>query len=257
MARIRSIKPQFFRHRRLFVAEQESGLPLRVAFAGLWTCADREGRFRWEPDELKLDCLPYDQVDFSRVLHALFTRGFIVRYASGEREYGVIPGFTDHQIVNNREAASIIPEPPDNIDELIDKEKEIDASCTRDPRDTFLIKGKGKEQEGKGTDIGTRQETRPNPDFEIFKKNFPKRRGANPWKPAFILFEKAIKLGVPAEMMIRAADLYRAECQRDGIIDTEKVAQALTWLRQERYADYVQASGATITPMFDVRRHLV
>jgi hypothetical protein len=71
MARIRTIKPAFFRHRVLFDLERTSGLPLRIAFAGLWTVADRAGRFRWRADELKLDCLPYDPVDFGDVLAAL------------------------------------------------------------------------------------------------------------------------------------------------------------------------------------------
>jgi hypothetical protein len=254
MARIRSIKPQFFRHRRLYVAEIDSVLPLRVAFAGLWTCADREGRFRWEPDELKLDCLPYDEVDFSRVLHALFTRGFIVRYASGGREYGVIPGFADHQIVNNREADSILPVPPDDLTQLIDEANEVDASITREPRVTIQTEGKGREGNRKGRDIPTRQETRASPEFEVFKKSFPRRRGSNPWKPALLLFEKAVRGGIPVEMINAAADAYRAECQRDGIIDTEKVAQAQTWLRQERYSDY---SGATITPIYNIRSSII
>lgn len=80
--RIRTIKPEFFLHVGLFQAEKESGLPLRVAFAGLWGAADREGRFKWEPMKLKVQILPYDDVDFSRVLDALSTRGFLVRYAS-------------------------------------------------------------------------------------------------------------------------------------------------------------------------------
>jgi hypothetical protein len=70
MARIRTIKPEFFRHADLYEAEKETGLPLRLAFAGLWTAADREGRFKWRPRELKLDCLPHDEVDF----HACLTR---------------------------------------------------------------------------------------------------------------------------------------------------------------------------------------
>ena len=101
MARIRSIKPAFFRHARLFDAEKETGLPLRVAFAGLWTAADREGRFEWAPRELKLDALPYDDVDFSRVLDALWTRGHIGKYESEGREYGYIPSWEDHQVINN------------------------------------------------------------------------------------------------------------------------------------------------------------
>lgn len=146
MARIRTVKPAFFRHRRLYLAEQESGLPLRVAFAGLWTCADRAGRFKWEPEELKLDCLPFDDVDFSRVLDALVTRGFLVKYAWRGKFYGCIPSFLEHQVINNKESPSILPEPPeptDNIEEVTRDERVPDATTTRE------VKEKG---EGKGKD---------------------------------------------------------------------------------------------------------
>ena len=136
MARIRTVKPEFFRHHSLYVAEVETGLPLRLAYAGLWTCADRAGRFRWRPEELKLDCLPYDDVDFSRVLDALATRGFIVRYACPTRndastadELGAIPSWSKHQVINNREKTSQLPPPPQPIDAT-----EISDACpTRAP----------------------------------------------------------------------------------------------------------------------------
>jgi hypothetical protein len=99
--------------------------------------------------------------------------------------------------------------------------------------------------------------TRPNPEFEDFKKKFPRRSGSNPWKPALLLFEKAVRAGTPAETINRGAEAYGTECQRNGIINTEKVAQAQTWLRQERYSDYVQPNGAVVTPLFNVRAHLV
>ena len=78
MARIRTVKPEFFRHHDLYSLEMETGFPIRVAFAGLWTACDREGRFKWHPHELILDCLPYDEIDFSRVLHALVTRHYVL-----------------------------------------------------------------------------------------------------------------------------------------------------------------------------------
>ena len=81
MGRIRTIKPEFFLHYDLWLAESETGLPLRVFFAGLWTAADREGRFRWRPQQLKVKILPYDEVDISRVLDACVTRGFVVKYS--------------------------------------------------------------------------------------------------------------------------------------------------------------------------------
>lgn len=113
MARIRTIKPEFFRHSGLYDAEKESGIPLRVAYAALFTVADREGRFRWRPRELKLDCLPHDDVDFSRVLDALATRGFIVKYTSEDEHFGYIPTFKEHQVINNRERDSSLPNPLD------------------------------------------------------------------------------------------------------------------------------------------------
>lgn len=109
MARIRTVKPDFFRHEGLFEAEKETDLPLRLAYAGLFTAADREGRFKWRPRVLKLDVLPHDEVDFSLVLDALATRGFLVRYACGTEEYGLIPTFTQHQHINNKERASELP----------------------------------------------------------------------------------------------------------------------------------------------------
>lgn len=149
MSRIRAIKPEFFRHEALYEAERETRIPLRLAFAGLWTVADREGRFRWRPRQLKLDCLPYDEVDFSRVLDALMTRGFIVKYESEGEYYGWIPTFKDHQIVNPRERQSVLPDPEKSM--TYTREARVDdASGTRE----HLARGEQEqeqEQEGKGT----------------------------------------------------------------------------------------------------------
>ena len=128
MGRIRTIKPEFYQHYELWEAEQETGLPLRVAFSALWTQCDREGRFQWRPQQLKITCLPYDEVDFSRVLDALTTRGFLVKYASNGREFGAIPSWSKHQVINNREKASELPEPPDTNG--LTREPRVDDACT-------------------------------------------------------------------------------------------------------------------------------
>lgn len=144
MARIRTVKPEFFRHADLYEAEKETGLPLRLAFAGLWTAADREGRFKWKPRELKLDCLPHDEVDFSRVLDALSTRGWVVRYAVNGIEYGAIPTWGTHQVINNREKASEFPAPNEN-NTLTREARVNDASTT--PLVQVQVEGKGREGE--------------------------------------------------------------------------------------------------------------
>ena len=157
-SRIRTVKPELFRHEGLFEAEQESGLPLRLAFIGLFTVCDREGIFRWQPRQLKLDVMPYDLHDFSRVLDALVTRGFVVRYACGSDEYGAIPTFIRHQVINNREKSSEFPsiEQADKVysnetNDLPTQEARVnDASITRHGNVQGEGKGREGEQEGKG-----------------------------------------------------------------------------------------------------------
>lgn len=157
MARIRTIKPEFFKHEDLFELELETGLPVRLAFIGLWTVCDRDGRFKWRPRQIKTDVLPYDECDFSRVLDALWSRGFIQKYAQEREEYGVIPSFTSHQVINNRESDSKLPDPyecetiPFNFNgfdaSMTREAREDDVSCT--PLECAQAEGKGRE--GKGT----------------------------------------------------------------------------------------------------------
>ena len=138
--RIRTVKPEFFSHEELFELEVETSLPIRVCFIGLWCAADREGRFRWQPRRLKSQIAPYDEIDFSRVLDALATRGFICRYACPTGEYGWIPTFSKHQVINNRERASDLPDPYSH--------KDSDAWGTREARVGHAGKGEGKGREG-------------------------------------------------------------------------------------------------------------
>jgi hypothetical protein len=103
MARKRLVSPRFFKHAALYKAERASGLPLRLAYQGLWCQCDRRGLFRWEPEELKLDCLPYDQVDFEQVMWTLVQYGFVVCYDVGGKRYGFVPTFGDHQTFHRDE----------------------------------------------------------------------------------------------------------------------------------------------------------
>lgn len=152
MARIRTVKPSLLKHEDLFDLEAATGMPLRIAFVGLFTVCDREGRFIWKPRTLKTDVLPHDSVDFSRVLDALASCGFLRKYVIDGEEYGVIPSFKRHQVINNKESASFLPEPTE--------ESYVSMSCTREPRVGYAIttplskfqgEGKGREEEGKGT----------------------------------------------------------------------------------------------------------
>ena len=111
MSKIRTVKPELFRHEQLFEAEQNSEFPLRLIFIGLFTVADAEGRFRRRPRQLKLDILPYDDINFSAALSALAEFGSVQRYEYQGECYGYIPTWRKHQSINQREPESMLPDP--------------------------------------------------------------------------------------------------------------------------------------------------
>jgi hypothetical protein len=111
VSRTRLIRPAFFKHAELFDAEQASGLPLRLAFAGLWTVADKEGRFSWKPRDIKADAMPHDALDFAAVLDALHQHGFVTRYRVEGKDYGCIPSWAKHQSPHKTERPSELPSP--------------------------------------------------------------------------------------------------------------------------------------------------
>ncbi len=105
MARARSLKPGFFRDRKLLLMS-----PLgRLMFAGLWTLADREGRLEDDPDQIKIEILPKEKCNVNALLQALADANFIIRYQIGSNRYIQIRTWLEHQHPHNKEPASKIP----------------------------------------------------------------------------------------------------------------------------------------------------
>lgn len=107
MARIRTIKPEFFTSEDIV-----SLSPLaRLLYVALWCEADKEGRFVWKPLTFKLRYLPADDCDIKALCQEIIDRGLVTLYGEG---YAVIPAFGAHQHINPRESASQLPEPVAN-----------------------------------------------------------------------------------------------------------------------------------------------
>lgn len=141
MPRQRHISPGFFTHPALYEHEARTGLPLRVAYAGLWCHADREGRFEWKPPVLKLGILPFDGVDFDRVLLALAEAEFIVRYEVDGRIYGMIPTFLRHQHPHAKEAPSKLPAPGAHHTSTMPTPVKHEASTRKAPEEPAGVSG--------------------------------------------------------------------------------------------------------------------
>lgn len=109
MARIRSIKPDFFLHEGL--AELS---PLhRLFFVGLWTLADKEGRLEDRPKRIKAALMPWERCDVEKLLTDLSAGGFIVRYSIGDLDCIAIPNFAKHQRPHPKESTYDLPPPPE------------------------------------------------------------------------------------------------------------------------------------------------
>ncbi|SKB97140.1 Uncharacterized conserved protein YdaU, DUF1376 family [Bosea thiooxidans] len=86
--------------------------------------------------------------------------------------------------------------------------------------------------------------TRPAADekFEEFWKAYPHRgEASDPKKPAREKFDRAVKRGADPEAIIAGAKRFAEIELRAGRAGTEKCAQAVTWLNQDRWHDYQPA----------------
>jgi len=154
MARIRTIKPEFF------TSEDIVGLSpfARLLYIALWCEADKEGRMTWKPNTFKLRYLPGDDVDIQVLATELVESGLVVLYGDG---YAVIPKFRQHQHINPRESDSQLPDPDASVSRL-DRDvtravRVVDASARVDDAQG------GREGKGKEGDIGAYAPVAENP----------------------------------------------------------------------------------------------
>lgn len=147
MARIRSIKPEFFRHEVLQDLEiaNPGKYPLMV-FAGLWGHCDNKGRFEWKPRQLKLDILPFLPFDMAETLSVLAGAEMVRRYEVDGKVYGEIPTFEKHQRLSGKELTEGEKFPPNpNMNREATGKQQGSAGDVQESQE-----GKGKEEEGNG-----------------------------------------------------------------------------------------------------------
>lgn len=99
MARIRTIKPEFWSDEKL----SECSLSARLVFIGLISFADDEGRLEYSPARIRMQIFPCGSVKpaaLTEWMGELSEHSLIRRYVVDFREYIDIPGFTKHQRIN-------------------------------------------------------------------------------------------------------------------------------------------------------------
>jgi hypothetical protein len=145
MARIRTIKPEFFRHEGLQDLEiRHPDLHPMLVFAGLFGHCDKQGVFEWKPRVLKLDILPFLDFEIAETLEALLAAGQLQRFDADGKTYGFIPSFTEHQSIGGKEAQAPAKYPGRN-GEKTGKER----GSNREATGTAGKEGKGREGNGR------------------------------------------------------------------------------------------------------------
>lgn len=211
MARIRTIKPEFFTSEDIV-----SLSPLaRLFYVSLWCEADREGRFEWKPRTFKLRYLPADDCDVEQLGQELFDAGLVVTYDVDGKTYAEIPTFAKHQIINNRESESQLPPRVNH------------ASITRESGKEGR---KGKEGNDASKDSSL---------FDSFWKAYPKKVGKDAARKAF---DKRKPDGDLVSRMVSAIakQLMTPQWQKDG---GQFIPHPATWLNEGRFDDETGPPG--------------
>lgn len=106
MARIRTIKPEFWTDERL----TECSLSARLMFIGMWNFADDNGNMGYSAKRIKMQVFPGDSIETQPLIDELLTHGVLIEYSVNGEKFLHIKGFAKHQVIN-RPSQSSIPRP--------------------------------------------------------------------------------------------------------------------------------------------------
>lgn len=234
----------------------------KAAWTPLWMQCDDHGIFEWKPIVLKALIFPADNVDFSEVLAELERLGCVRRINIGCRPHGMVRNFAKYQRPKNPSYRHFKPEElPADVGSYIGVKGAAPPALPQSSPSTTEIPPQMKEEGGKREEEGEKKTsrsvakaTRPVEDskFEEFWKAYPRRDGPNPRKPAEQKFNALAKTGVDPDVMIAGAKQLAAEEARRGKIGTPYVAQAVTWLNQQRWTDHAATAFAADDGMIEV-----
>jgi len=106
MARIRTIKPEFWSDERIV----ELSPMARLLFIGMWNFADDYGGIERSPRQLKMKIFPGDDVDVELLIQELLRSGMVTEHEIKGARYLHIKNFNTHQKINKKSDRRIMPE---------------------------------------------------------------------------------------------------------------------------------------------------
>lgn len=225
MARIRTIKPEFFTSEDIVDLSPFA----RLLYIATWCEADREGRLVWKPRTFKMRYFPEDKLDIEALCDEIVQRGLVKLYGNG---LGFIPSFLDHQHINPRESASTLPAPDGKTTRRNASSRVSDAQVGRE----------GKEGT---TDASSTLEL-----FEKFWAEYPKKKSRGDAEKAWAKINPDEHL---AGQILQA--VQRAKTSDQWLKDAGQfIPYPATWLRDKGWLDEIAprlaATGGVVDPRF-------
>ena len=157
MARIRTIKPEFWEDEKL------AKLPVhaRLLFIGTWNFADDNGALLANPVLMKSHIFPYEDIGISTIsewIDILVENGMLIRTTYNGKDYLVIRKFLIHQKINRKSIRINIPLPVvlKVIDEYNKTHGVLTESSLRERE-----QGRGKRNDGTGMEEEMKEESAP------------------------------------------------------------------------------------------------
>lgn len=216
MARIRTVKPEFFTSEDIISLSPFA----RLLYIGMWCEADREGRFAWKPNTLKLRYFPADNIEIYSLCDEIVEAGLVVKYGDG---LAFIPSFSKHQSINPREAASTLPAPVEYSNNY--SPRVTDASLTV----TDMQRGR---KEGKES-ICSSDDEQTSEGFEQFWSAYPKKQAKQDAAKAF----RSAKLK-PEQLQTVLQDITSRKSSAEWLKDGGKfIPLPATYIRGKRWED--------------------
>ena len=157
MARIRTIKPEFWEDEKL------AKLPVyaRLLFIGTWNFADDNGALLANPVLMKSHIFPYEDIGISTIsewIDMLVENGMLIRTTYNGKDYLVIRKFLIHQKINRKSIRINIPLPV--VLQVIDEYNKTHGVLT-EPSLQEREQGIGKRNDGTGMEEDMKEESAP------------------------------------------------------------------------------------------------
>lgn len=164
--RARNIKPDFFRDAEL----AEVSVETRYLFLGLWCLADREGKLKNHPKQIRFEVFPETKTkdDIEIMLKALVEHGLIIRYVVENKQYIKVTNFLKHQSPHTTEKKSEIPEP--NVSSREATLDNVDIALNPDSLNPDIL---NTEKEALSAEPTTRPSLSPKELSEIWNQSAP------------------------------------------------------------------------------------